>query len=579
MAGDAVVGRLVALLQLDDKQFTAGMAGAEGQFTGLGQTASKFGSVLMGAMSVGAVLNFAKDCVESFAKVQTSLVGLATAVNATGASWSDFTAPTQEAISKGEELGFMAADTAAALETLTIMTGNAARAQELLGLAEDMARARGTDLASSASMVAKVAEGRIGIVSHVLSFLSGIKSADQAIVLMQQHFAGQSSAYADTTQGAIDRMSASWEGFKETLGSSIAPGVSNIMNGMASSIAALQNDHWDQALMATAFGSQTSLYIQATEALGLYGDEAKAFFMNVTPTPEIKAKMDEIKASFMGTGLSVKDATASVTGLTSAFADDSASAADVTQALADMNYQMTVGEATGNKLTDDVVAQHAAHKALVDYLKGGGKEGTAEYNQLLEHQTLATEKVTADADGMTAAQLRAAMKSGTLDKALGKTALAALAAAAEVANEKHVLDLLPTNKWTKVNVTVNDGPLSGLLSTLHTLTSNKWVAAIATSNVPTRASGGIFAAPSLSIIGEAGPEVVVPTRGDANSLRLLNAAAQMNGVTGGGGSSSVVITNYYTIPATIKSDIDIRDLAKKLASEQTVQLRAAGVFS
>lgn len=68
------------------------------------------------------------------------------------------------------------------------------------------------------------------------------------------------------------------------------------------------------------------------------------------------------------------------------------------------------------------------------------------------------------------------------------------------------------------------------------------------------ASGGIFSTPHIGMIGEAGPEAIIPLRGGARSMGLLGAANAAMGVDGNGGSE-LNITNHFTINGTDAKDI------------------------
>lgn len=102
-----------------------------------------------------------------------------------------------------------------------------------------------------------------------------------------------------------------------------------------------------------------------------------------------------------------------------------------------------------------------------------------------------------------------------------------------------------------------------------------------TSGYAKYALGGIPAGPTSGYpVTLHGVEAVLPLNNPRRYMQVRQEADRRMGLTGGGSTTTTVqLTNYYTIPATIKSDIDIRELAKKLAAEQTTQLRAAGVFA
>jgi hypothetical protein len=554
MAGDAIVGRIVAILSVEDKQFTAGITKAKGQFSGIGDAARKFGGILAASFSAAAVVDFVKECVTEFAAEQAALVALGTAVNAAGSNWGDYITATQEAMVAGEQLGFKGHETAKALQVLTVMTGDAAKGYRLLALAQDMTRGRpGTDLAANASILAKVAEGRIAMASRVLPFLKGVTDVDQAMTLMEQHFAGQSDAYAKTTQGSIDRMSASWEGFMEMLGSKVAPTVSKNLDDMS---AAMNNFSSGGGITGGAFtlllGDETSTYIDAADAVGDYGNELRVLWDGtMTMTPQIAAKMAELRASAEGASTYVADATASI----SRFSNSAQNAASATQDMADkfalLKAELSDSRTTAEGYTDAVLAEQAATKKLDDDRKNGaGRAQIMQDEQKLgdAHKQTAVSlgQLAEEYQNLTPAQIRAAVKSHELTKEQGALFISAHKSGKEVGVLKGKLAELPSHK--KVTVYVDDSQVEAWLkhwaSISKSLNLHVYGSGVVVKPPKHKALGGVMTRPEIVQVGEAGTEVIVPTKGDANSRALLATAASLNGVSGGGGSSSVVINVY-----------------------------------
>ncbi len=66
--------------------------------------------------------------------------------------------------------------------------------------------------------------------------------------------------------------------------------------------------------------------------------------------------------------------------------------------------------------------------------------------------------------------------------------------------------------------------------------------------------GGIVTKPTLAMIGEAGPEAIIP-------------------LTGAGAGAGMVFNNSFIINATIGSDMDVRELGRKIADYQAQEIR------
>jgi hypothetical protein len=460
--------------------FLSSGATAEGSLSGLGASAMKFAGVLGVAFSARAVIDFVKESVTKFAEEQQALVALATVVNATGANWDDYTMATTKAMAAGEQLGFKGHETANALETLTLMTGNASKAYNALGLAQDLARAKGMDLASASSLIAKVEEGRIGIASRILPFLKAGMTAEQAIATIQERVAGSAEAYAKTTQGAIDKMTASWDAFQENLGGTVAPAVSSVLQGLTDDM--------------TIYSRGTYAQMMALDAM-----RRQEFFGSNAANAETNAKVHALALTIASSTDTAAQATTGMVSLAFGTLGAAAAAVDAAGAFTAEKYALTYLEGQTNNLTDDVVNMHGAQKALHDYLAGKGKKDTAEYQQLLERLSGATGQVATDTSNMTKAEIQAAIKAGILK---GK-----------VSDYITVLNSVPPSVTTALSVKITGLPaLQAFASTLMLIKGHATVTVTPPKKLPPKAAGDIMSPAS------GGQDVTVAENGYKETL-------------------------------------------------------------
>jgi hypothetical protein len=223
----------------------------------------------MAAMGAAAttLAGFLSDAARAAAEEEAIFARLETAVDATGESYADYAVEIEKAIAASERLSFSDDKTAEALANLTATTGDAAEALELLGLAQDLARGKGIDLAAASNIVGRVAEGNIGILARYGIAVQEGATAQEALAAVQERYAGQAQAYADTTAGAYDRVKNSIDNFVEEIGGStgdlqllltLLPGVSagfTLVGGAAGlALQGIQKLRASSTLAAAALG-------------------------------------------------------------------------------------------------------------------------------------------------------------------------------------------------------------------------------------------------------------------------------------------------------------------------------------
>jgi len=598
MSGKSIVGEVVAYLSVDDRKFTAGMGHAQKQFSSfhsdLESKGKQITGILAGAFSTAAVYNFAKECVTAFAEEQAALVALGTVVNATGANWGEYITATQEAMVAGEQLGFKGHETANALKTLTLMTGDAAKGYKLLALAQDLARAKGMDLASASSLIAKVEEGRIGIASRILPFLKAGMSAEEALAAIEERVAGSSLAHAKTTQGQIEMMSASWEGFKETLGGSVAPAVVQALGEMSDAVNKLSSGDWNGSLRDVAFGADSANYMEAAVAAGDYGSALKELFRLGTPpeiTPEIAAKMRELGSATAATSTYVADATSMV----SRFGNSAQNAASETQDLADtfslLKAEISDSRTTAEGYTDAVLAEQAATKKLDDDRKNGaGRAQVMQDEQKLgdAHKQTAVSlgQLVEEYQYLTPAEIKAAVKSHELTKQQGDLFIAAHNSGKEVGVLSGKLAELPSKK--KVVITVDDSQVEAWLKHFSAISKSLNIhvygsgTVVKPSSQIKKAAGDIispFGGGQQVTVAENGYRETLINWSPANASRNAGLLATTAAGLGMSGQEAAPVVNYYItnqVTANVSNDYDVERLAERLQRLQSTRARAMG---
>jgi hypothetical protein len=280
----AQLNRVLDQIEANTRQTAAGI-------DKLGQSASKADAsvkksrdtfVAMGAAAT-TLAGFLSDAARAAAEEEAIFARLETAVDATGESYADYAVQIEQAIDASERLSFSDDKTAEALANLTATTGDAAEALELLGLAQDLARGKGIELAAAANIVGRVAEGNTGIPARYGIAIQEGATAQEALAAVQERYAGQAEAYAETTAGAYDRVKNTIDNFVESIGSgtgdlqlllTLLPGISagyTLVGGAAGlAVKGIQSLRAASALATVALGP-VGLALAATSAVVAIG--------------------------------------------------------------------------------------------------------------------------------------------------------------------------------------------------------------------------------------------------------------------------------------------------------------------
>lgn len=222
---------------------------SSGAKSALGYSAALIGGAgIVGGLT--AVSRAAADAEASQAKVKTM-------VENAGLSWDKYGGHIDRVIQKQARLtGFDDEELAESFANMLRATKDVNKAFELNAIAADIARTKGTGLAQSQSLVARVYNGAyMGLKRLGISFkpvtdaqdklkdstkhatraqIEAAKKADdlasrqKAIALLQKNFGGQAAAYGKTQAGAMDRFKVAVENLEEKLGKALAPTLTNL---------------------------------------------------------------------------------------------------------------------------------------------------------------------------------------------------------------------------------------------------------------------------------------------------------------------------------------------------------------
>lgn len=129
--------------------------------------------------------------------------------------------------------GFDDEDLQNAFSDLVRTTGDASGSLKEYGLIADLARAKNIPLASASKVIGRVMTGNTGILKRYGIQLRKGATTQEALAAMQKKFGGAAAAYGKTTQGSIDRARVAFGNIKETIGAALLPAVAAAGNAFA----------------------------------------------------------------------------------------------------------------------------------------------------------------------------------------------------------------------------------------------------------------------------------------------------------------------------------------------------------
>lgn len=193
----------------------------------------KLGGVIVGALSIGAVVSYGKEAVKAASDDAAAQAQLASALqNTTGASDAQIAA-SEEYISNLSKTAAVTDDELRpALATLARGFGDTEKAQEGLALAADISAATGKPLATVAEAMSKAAlgnEGAMGRLGIATKNAAGeALTMDEIMANAAETFQGQAAVAAESTAGQMKNAEIAMGEMSEQVGTALLPAVGEL---------------------------------------------------------------------------------------------------------------------------------------------------------------------------------------------------------------------------------------------------------------------------------------------------------------------------------------------------------------
>lgn len=256
-----------------------GFKQADKATTSLQGNLKQLGKTLVGVLSVREVYQFGKQSVKAFEEDERAASRLSQTLGNLGLAFED--SRVKAYLSDLEAAsGVLDDQLRPAFQSLLTTTGSVTKAQELLGLALDVAAGSGTDVATVAGDLSKA---YVGNTRNLAKYNTGLTKAElqtmafadvQAVLARQ--FAGQNAAYLDTYSGKVAVLNVAYANMQETIGKGLVDAFQILSgnNGIGGGVTAMNS--FGEAVAETSRGIAT--LVAGFKDLQSYGSTVFEFF-------------------------------------------------------------------------------------------------------------------------------------------------------------------------------------------------------------------------------------------------------------------------------------------------------------
>lgn len=506
---------------------------------------------------------------------------LSAAITASGGSMSDYTDQIEKTVQSGQNFRHDSEDTKNALAKMVEATGSTEEALKRMGVVTDLAAAKHLSLADAATMVDKIMGGKGGrtLAEYGITMTKnadGTKNVQKALDELQAKLSGQASASVNNFAAQVDIARIKATDWAKTIAGPLGQALTATGPLVAGLGIVLDIYRARKVAAAAAEGAATVALMANSAAMG--GAAAATTAATVATEGETVAQTG-LNAAMDANPIGL---VVGALGLLAGLVAGGVIAGNIAgMAQATTDYTGTLDVNTG-AITDNTRAQVA--KSLLDSGALAAAQAAGISTQKLVDATLGnvdaqkqiTDQITSgiaaiDAQGMAVDQLTGGTKGLTGAQEAQRAKLVAVGDAF-VAQRDAVKDSIAKNDLLK-------GSLADTSTSLDAARQSATDYAYALRNIPSSvstsvstsvgrysgggrpfASGGIVTSPTRGIVGESGPEAVIPLNG--GRLPMMG---------GGGGSTVVNVTVQGMIVGTAN------DMAKQILTSLTNAKRVGAI--
>lgn len=316
----------------------AGLASSLGKIGKVEAIAGVAGLAIVGKAAVSAAQDF-----------EVAQARLSTALQNQGTSFAAQREGIEQTNTSLRKLGFTDTETESSLAKLTGATHDAEKAQRLMSLAADTARATNSDLATATQLLVNIEAGRFkGLAKLGISTKDAAGNtitATEAFRRLNEVVGGQGAAFAGTFQGKLASLRAEADRLEVTLGEALIPKIEALASGTLGAIHGFEraNSATDGFLgKAVALGAALPVAVFAAEKLGA----VRSF---------IAGQYAKVGATLTTTTVATEAQTVADQELAVAEGEAAAGASGLTLALAAVGVGLIAGKVAGDAINDMLV--------------------------------------------------------------------------------------------------------------------------------------------------------------------------------------------------------------------------------
>ena len=219
-------------------QASAAIRGISKSLDGLGSVAGKVGGLLKTGLKVGvaaiagvvagataALYKFTQAAIED----EAAQAKLNAVLKARGLATKENLAATEESIKAGAKLAFTDDQVRDGLATATQFTNDFSKAQKILAVSQDLARAKNISLEKATLLVGRAYDGNTTGLSRMGIALEKGAKGTKALDAITAKFGGSAEAYTQTTAGGIAALQIQLAEAGESIGQSLLPIINDLV--------------------------------------------------------------------------------------------------------------------------------------------------------------------------------------------------------------------------------------------------------------------------------------------------------------------------------------------------------------
>lgn len=275
------VARLEAVLSAKTADFERGMDRAETRLHKVGKVATTAGLAIAGGLAVGLTKS-----VHAAIGAEASQARLDQAFKKAHLSASAYEGRIKTLEAASRKLGFTEEDVHVALGSLVVATGSVTKATREVGIAQDLARFKGTDLATATKALTMANAGSLRALKQLgievpkvttaqdaakaaykdhttaayADALAQAKVADKAATVanvmdtVTAKVGGQAEAYSKTAAGSMEQFKAQLNFLEISMGKALLPILTQVATALASTAAYFSKNHAQAKALTIALG-------------------------------------------------------------------------------------------------------------------------------------------------------------------------------------------------------------------------------------------------------------------------------------------------------------------------------------